>query len=178
MSDLARIPLAGVIGSPIAHSKSPRLHGYWLNLYGIRGHDIPMDVAPGDLPDVIAALPKAGFVGCNVTIPHKEAVLALADIVTDRAALIGAANTLIFRRDGRIHADNTDRIRLYCKLAAECAELAALFWPSGGDRGGRGRAGGDRLASRGRSAGDPDQQPHQGEGRGAAARVRGENCRL
>ncbi|MFZ1662165.1 MAG: shikimate dehydrogenase [Paracoccaceae bacterium] len=108
MSDLARIPLAGVIGSPIAHSKSPRLHGYWLNLYGIRGHYIPMDVAPGDLPDVIAALPKAGFVGCNVTIPHKEAVLALADIVTDRAALIGAANTLIFRRDGRIHADNTD----------------------------------------------------------------------
>lgn len=108
MSELARIPLAGVIGSPIAHSKSPRLHGYWLNLYGIRGHYIPMDVAPGDLPDVIAALPKAGFVGCNVTIPHKEAVLALADIVTDRAALIGAANTLIFRRDGRIHADNTD----------------------------------------------------------------------
>ena len=84
MSELARIPLAGVIGSPIAHSKSPRLHGYWLNLYGIRGHYIPMDVAPGDLPDVIAALPKAGFVGCNVTIPHKEAVLALADIVTEK----------------------------------------------------------------------------------------------
>lgn len=53
-------------------------------------------------------LPKLGFVGLNVTIPHKETVIALADIVTDRAALIGAANTLIFRSDGKIHADNTD----------------------------------------------------------------------
>lgn len=108
MTDLPRIPLAGVIGFPVAHSKSPRLHGYWLQRYGIKGHYLPMEVAPDDLETVVRALPKAGFVGCNITIPHKEAVLALADIVTDRAALIGAANTLIFRRDGRIHADNTD----------------------------------------------------------------------
>jgi shikimate dehydrogenase len=67
-----------------------------------------MDVAQADLREVISTLPKAGFVGVNVTIPHKESVLALADVVTDRAALIGAANTLIFRSDGRIHADNTD----------------------------------------------------------------------
>ena len=108
MTQLTRIPLAGVIGSPIAHSRSPRLHSYWLKTYGIAGHYIPMDVAQADLAQVIATLPKAGFVGCNITIPHKESVLALADVVTDRAALIGAANTLIFRRDGRIHADNTD----------------------------------------------------------------------
>ena len=108
MSDHPRIPLAGVIGSPVAHSRSPRLHGYWLKRFGIAGHYIPMDVAAADLETVIRALPRAGFVGCNVTIPHKEAVLGIADIVTDRAALIGAANTLIFRRDGRIHADNTD----------------------------------------------------------------------
>ena len=108
MTQLTRIPLAGVIGSPVAHSRSPRLHSYWLKTYGLAGHYIPMDVAQADLAEVVAALPKAGFVGCNVTIPHKETVLALADIVTDRAALIGAANTLIFRRDGRIHADNTD----------------------------------------------------------------------
>ena len=108
MTDLPRIPLAGVIGSPVAHSKSPRLHGYWLKKYGIKGHYVPMDVAAADLEQVIRALPRAGFVGCNVTIPHKEAVLAMADTVTDRAALIGAANTLIFRRDGRIYADNTD----------------------------------------------------------------------
>ena len=108
MTDHPRIPLAGVIGSPVAHSKSPRLHSHWLRTYGIRGHYIPMDVAQADLREVIAVLPKAGFVGVNVTIPHKESVLALADVVTDRAALIGAANTLIFRKDGRIHADNTD----------------------------------------------------------------------
>ncbi len=103
-----RIPLAGVIGSPIAHSKSPALHGHWLKTYGIRGFYIPMDVGQADLAEVLRALPKLGFVGVNVTIPHKETVLGLADIVTDRAALIGAANTLIFRKDGRIHADNTD----------------------------------------------------------------------
>ena len=108
MTDLARIPLAGVIGHPIAHSKSPLLHSYWLRRYGIRGHYIPMDVGQADLKEALATLPKLGFVGLNVTIPHKESVLRLADIVTDRAALIGAANTLIFRKDGRIHADNTD----------------------------------------------------------------------
>lgn len=108
MTDHPRIPLAGVIGSPVAHSRSPRLHAHWLKTYGIAGYYIPMDIAGDDLPTVLRALPKAGFVGCNVTIPHKEAVLALADVVTDRAALIGAANTLIFRKDGRIHADNTD----------------------------------------------------------------------
>jgi shikimate dehydrogenase len=108
VTDLPRIPLAGVIGHPIAHSRSPTLHGYWLRRYGIKGHYIPMDIAPADLPEALRVLPKLGFVGLNVTIPHKEAALALADIVTDRAALIGAANTLIFRKDGKIHADNTD----------------------------------------------------------------------
>lgn len=101
-------PLAGVIGMPISHSRSPRLHGYWLKRYGIDGHYIPMPVMPENLAEVLRALPRAGFVGINVTIPHKEAVLTLADVVTDRAALIGAANTLIFRQDGKIHADNTD----------------------------------------------------------------------
>jgi shikimate dehydrogenase len=108
MTEHPRIPLAGVIGSPVAHSRSPLLHNYWLKTLGLPGHYIPMDVAQSDLRQVLAALPKAGFVGCNVTIPHKETVLGLADIVTDRAALIGAANTLIFRKDGKIHADNTD----------------------------------------------------------------------
>ncbi len=105
---LPKIPLAGVIGSPIAHSKSPQVHGHWLKTYGIAGHYIPMDVEPDNLADVIRMLPKMGFVGVNITIPHKEAVLAIADLVTDRAILIGAANTLIFRKDGKIHADNTD----------------------------------------------------------------------
>lgn len=108
MTEVAKIPLAGVVGHPVAHSRSPRLHAHWLRAMGLRGHYIPMDVASADLAEVIRTLPKAGFVGVNITIPHKEKVLDLADLVTDRATLIGAANTLIFRKDGRIHADNTD----------------------------------------------------------------------
>ena len=104
----AKIPLAGVIGCPVAHSKSPQLQRHWLNTYGIQGHYVPLHVEPGDLESVVRVLPKMGFVGANVTIPHKENVMALADQVTDRATLIGAANTLTFRDDGTILADNTD----------------------------------------------------------------------
>ncbi len=103
-----KIPLAGVIGAPISHSKSPKLHGYWLNKYGIDGHYVHLHIEQSDLKDALAHMPKMGFVGANVTIPHKEAVLELADEVSDRAAMIGAANTLSFRPDGTIHADNTD----------------------------------------------------------------------
>ena len=108
MTNHPRIPLAGVIGHPIAHSKSPALHGFWLKRLGIKGHYIPLDIAPSDLRETLQMLPRLGFVGVNVTIPYKEEVLKLANVVTDRAALIGAANTLIFRKDGKIHADNTD----------------------------------------------------------------------
>jgi shikimate dehydrogenase len=108
MTDHPRIPLAAVIGSPVAHSRSPALHSYWLKRYGLKGHYIPMDIAQSDLREALLMLPRMGFVGANITIPHKETILAIADIVTDRAALIGAANTLIFRKDGNIHADNTD----------------------------------------------------------------------
>ena len=103
-----KIPLAGVIGAPVAHSRSPILHGHWLKTYGIEGYYIPMEISSGDLEDVLRAMPRMGFVGVNVTIPHKELVMNIADLVTDRATLIGAANTLIFRKDGKIHADNTD----------------------------------------------------------------------
>lgn len=108
MTDENRIPLAGVIGSPVSHSKSPRLHTHWLRKYGLPGYYIPMDITQSALHEAIRALPRLGFVGVNITIPHKETVLSLADLVTDRAALIGAANTLIFRKDGKLHADNTD----------------------------------------------------------------------
>jgi shikimate dehydrogenase len=140
MTQQARIPLAGVIGSPIAHSKSPRLHGHWLRTYGIAGYYIPMDVSQADLREVLSALPRAGFVGCNVTIPHKETVLAMADVVTDRAALIGAANTLIFRKDGRIHADNTDGYGFVANLRqnapgwAPASGPAAVLGAGGGAR--------------------------------------------
>ena len=99
--------LAGVIGDPISHSRSPRLHGHWLRRYGIDGHYVPFHVTAADLPAALDLLPRLGVVGINVTIPHKEAVFAAAHDVTERARAVGAANTLTFR-DGRIHADNTD----------------------------------------------------------------------
>ena len=105
---IEKVPLAGVIGSPVGHSKSPRVHGHWLNRYKLSGFYVPLEVAADSFEKVVEALPEAGFVGANVTLPHKEAALRIADSVSDRAALIGAANTLSFRPDGKIHADNTD----------------------------------------------------------------------
>lgn len=104
------IPLAGVIGDPIAHSLSPRLHGHWLKRYGLKGHYVPLHVTHQNLADVLRIMPEMGFVGVNITIPHKEFVLSLATQVSDRAALIGAANTLTFLGNGQIQADNTDGI--------------------------------------------------------------------
>lgn len=102
------IPLAGVIGNPISHSRSPLMHKHWLRRYDLRGDYVPLQVAEGDLERVVRTLPRMGFVGANVTLPHKTAVLQIADHQSDRATLIGAANTLTFRDDGSIFADNTD----------------------------------------------------------------------
>ncbi|MFZ3580693.1 shikimate dehydrogenase [Loktanella sp. DJP18] len=102
------VPLAGVIGNPIGHSRSPLMHRHWLRRYGIRGDYVPLQVAEGDLETVVRALPRMGFVGTNVTLPHKAAVMRFTDHLSDRAILIGAVNTLIFREDGTIYGDNTD----------------------------------------------------------------------
>ena len=112
------VPLAGVVGDPIGHSKSPQLFRHWLTTYGVKGHYVPLHVHQDNFEMVIRALPKAGFVGLNVTIPHKLAALKIADKCTDRAILAGAANTLIFRRDGLIHADNTDGYGFVSNLRA------------------------------------------------------------
>lgn len=130
MTELPQIPLAGVIGSPIAHSLSPLLHEFWLRRYGLPGFYVPMDIAHRHLKDAIRVLPTLGFVGVNVTIPHKELVLTLADVVTDRAALIGAANTLVFREDGRIHADNTDGFGFLENLRQNAPDWAPASGPA------------------------------------------------
>lgn len=101
-------PLAGVMGWPVGHSRSPRLHGHWLARYGLPGHYVPLAVRPEDVEAALRALPRLGFRGVNVTIPHKEAALALAARVTSAAETIGAANTLTFDEDGGFVADNTD----------------------------------------------------------------------
>ena len=113
-----KVPLAAVLGHPVGHSRSPVLHGHWLRRYEIAGHYIPIDIAPDDFETKLRQLPGLGFVGCNVTIPHKESALALADTATDRARQIGAANTLTFTDSGEIHADNTDSYGFIANLTA------------------------------------------------------------
>ncbi|MBE9635938.1 shikimate dehydrogenase [Salipiger mangrovisoli] len=125
-----KIPLAGVIGSPIAHSRSPLLHGHWLKTYGLPGHYIPMDVPTAKLQETLRLLPQIGFVGVNITIPHKERVMEIADVVSDRATLIGAANTLTFRENGTIYADNTDGYGFIENLKQNAPEWRAAAGPA------------------------------------------------
>jgi shikimate dehydrogenase len=94
------------------------LHGHWLRRHGIEGSYVPLHVRPGDLDATLDLLPRLGFAGINVTLPHKEAAFAAATTATDRARTIGAANTLIFR-DGAIHADNTDGYGFLANLRQE-----------------------------------------------------------
>src|SRR6185312_10351222 len=108
---------AGVMGWPVAHSKSPRLHGYWLRHYRIAGSYVHLPVAPEDLARDLRALPERGFAGINVTVPHKEAVLTLADDVTAEARRIGAANT-VFVEGTRLRATNTDAYGFMANLRA------------------------------------------------------------
>lgn len=100
--------LAGVVGYPIGHSRSPLLHGYWLRKYGISGHYVPVSLSPDRLVEGLRALGVAGFRGVNVTIPFKELALSNAATVSETAGMLGAANTLTFESDGSYHADNTD----------------------------------------------------------------------
>lgn len=99
---------AFVVGHPIAHSRSPLIHGHWLAEHGIEGTYERIEVAPDAFADFFRALPGSGFAGGNVTIPHKEAAFALADTLTPRAEKIGAVNTLVVGPDRRILGDNTD----------------------------------------------------------------------
>ena len=100
--------LAGVLGWPVAHSRSPQLHGHWLQRYGLDGAYVPLAVAPGDLERAVQALPRLGFRGFNVTVPHKEAVAGLVDQIDPAARRIGAVNTVVADEDGRLHGSNTD----------------------------------------------------------------------
>ena len=100
--------VAAVLGHPIAHSKSPCMHGHWLETNKISGSYIAIDIPPGKLFQTVKVLIGAGVMGFNVTLPHKEDALALADYQTPRAKAIGAANTLVVDLKGSITADNTD----------------------------------------------------------------------
>ena len=123
----------GVCGWPVAHSRSPQMHNAALAQLGLtqwRYQKLPLP--PHLFEATVRALPKAGFRGVNVTIPHKEAALALADHATETARAIGAANTLTFEPDGSIHADNTDATGFLTSLRTSAYDKTALVLGAGG----------------------------------------------
>ncbi len=105
LSGHARV--AGIAGWPVTYSRSPRLHGFWLQRHGIDGAYIPLPIRPGEFATAMRGLLAAGFAGANVTIPHKIAAFDICDTIDDTAQRAGAVNTLVFA-DGKIAGSNTD----------------------------------------------------------------------
>ncbi len=116
--------LAGVIGWPVAHSRSPLLHGTWLARYGINGKYLRLPVEPDKLAETLRELPGKGFVGANLTLPHKETALRLCDVLEPSAQRAKAINTLLFR-NGKIIGSNTDGAGFLANLSAQGVDPAA-----------------------------------------------------
>jgi shikimate dehydrogenase len=121
---------AGVMGWPIAHSRSPALHGWWLEQHRIDGAYVPMAVRPDQLATALRALPVLGFAGCNLTIPHKEAALALVDRLDPVARRIGAVNTVVVSADGTLEGRNTDGFGFIESLRAATPGWSAAQGPA------------------------------------------------
>src|SRR6266852_1322615 len=103
-----RTKLAGVMGWPVAHSRSPALHNFWLDEQSLDGAYVPLPVRPEELVQALRALPVLGFRGCNLTIPHKQMALSVVNRVEPLARRIGAMNTVIVAPDGTLEGRNTD----------------------------------------------------------------------
>lgn len=116
--------LAGITGWPVSHSRSPRLHGFWLERHRIDGAYLPLPIEPAHFPAAIRGLMLAGFAGVNVTIPHKVVAFAICDEIDDSARRAGAVNTLVFDH-GRIHGSNTDGWGFLQNLRAHGVDPAA-----------------------------------------------------
>ena len=103
-----RFLLAGLMGFPVMHSRSPKLHNYWLAQYGLVGSYLPLAIKADGLRAALRALPALGFAGCNLTIPHKEAALSMVDRVDPLAHRIGAMNCVVIAPDGSLEGQNHD----------------------------------------------------------------------
>ena len=161
--------LAGVMGWPVAHSRSPRIHGYWLEEKGIDGAYLPLAVRPEALNAALGALPALGFRGCNLTAPHKEAALARMDTLSETARRIGAVNTVTVGDCGALRGDNTDGYGFISHLRQE-----APGWEAGAPvavlgAGGAARAVVDALST----AGVPEIRLLNRSGKRAAALAEG-----
>jgi len=121
---------AGVMGWPVDHSLSPRVHGFWLKHYAIAGEYVRIAVPPKDFAARLKTLQADGFVGVNVTVPHKEAALAAVDEADPLARRIGAVNTVVVREDGSLYGFNTDGFGFLENLKASFAAFDASGGPA------------------------------------------------
>ena len=126
----AKARLAGVMGWPVDHSLSPRLHGYWLEANGIDGAYLPLAVAPEHFAEALRVLTLLGFRGVNVTVPHKEAALDAVDVADPLARRIGAVNTITVRDDGSLEGTNTDASGFIEQLKATVPEWRPSVGPA------------------------------------------------
>jgi shikimate dehydrogenase len=108
MSELQRFHLAGVMGWPVLHSRSPKIHGYWLQQHVLAGAYVPLEIRIENLERALRALPALGFAGCNLTIPHKEHAVAIVDTLSPLAKRIGAVNCVVVEADGSLKGQNYD----------------------------------------------------------------------
>lgn len=122
--------IAGVMGWPVSHSRSPRLHGFWIRQYRIDGAYVPLPVRPDDLTHALRALPRLGFAGANITVPHKEAALAAVDLADSQARRIGAVNTIVVAADGTLEGRNTDGFGFLENLRSSIVNWRAAAGPA------------------------------------------------
>ena len=125
-----RAKLAGVFGWPVAHSRSPRLHGFWLERHAIDGAYLPFAVRPENLAAALNALPVLGLRGVNLTVPHKEAALGLVDRASEEARRIGAVNTIVVDGDGGLEGRNTDGYGFLAHLKASAPGWRSASGPA------------------------------------------------
>ena len=130
MSAPRRFHLAGVMGWPVLHSRSPLLHNHWLAQAGLEGRYVPLEIPGAGLAAALRALPALGFAGCNLTIPHKIEAVKLVDRLDDTARRIGATNTIVVEKDGSLSGTNTDAWGFVASVAEAIPTWRAAAGPA------------------------------------------------
>jgi shikimate dehydrogenase len=130
MSAPRRFHLAGVMGWPVLHSRSPLLHNHWLAQSRLEGRYVPLEIPVAGLAAALRALPALGFAGCNLTIPHKIEAVKLVDRLDDTARRIGATNTIVVEKDGSLSGTNTDAWGFVASIAEAIPTWRAAAGPA------------------------------------------------
>jgi shikimate dehydrogenase len=130
MSASRRFLLAGVMGWPVLHSRSPLLHNHWLDQAGLDGRYVPLEIPLAGLAAALRALPALGFSGCNLTIPHKIEAVKLVDRLDETARRIGATNTIVVEKDGSLSGTNTDAWGFVASVAQALPQWRADAGPA------------------------------------------------